>query len=373
MTDKVLCVIELFSGIGGFHLALKSFIASSKLFENSELKVYPFDNNCNANKVYQHNFNIDNVNNKNIEHLNCNDFDNIRPFIITMSPPCQPYSRAGIKKDSNDKRSNALHHFCDEILPKMRYLPNYIILENVIGFETSESCQTFLRSIINCSYQYQILSIDPTQIGIPNTRKRIYILAKLNKTDNDKQVKQLLPDDNKEISIEIISKLSMKNNDIKKLKIGDIITQNDDEEQKEYLVDMEKIDRCKGYKFSIVTRNDYNSECFTKAYATKKKFSKGTGSLFASKLIEKDDIIMFKDKYENLCKEKNDINHQKIMQLLSTVGLRYFTPKEMSLLMGFPSNFSFPDDMNDLRFYKLIGNSVNVKVVTILLSVLLES
>lgn len=369
---KVMNVIELFSGIGGFHLALKSYLKSSKLFKNTQLNLYPFDNNCNANKVYQKNFNII-VNNKNIEHLNHNDLDKLKAFIITMSPPCQPYSRAGIKKDLKDNRSCALHHFCDKILPKMKFLPNYLMLENVIGFESSLSCKHFIKSIIKCGYQYKIYSIDPPQIGIPNTRKRIYILAKKVNTNLNKK-NQI--DTETSIDIDIITKLAMNdyhNYHINKLKIGDFIMKNNDDNNDKYMIDMNKIDKYKGYKFNVVTMNDENSECFTKSYGIKKKFIKGSGSLFASKLIDKDDMIKFKNKYQKLCKIKNDKNHQEIMQLLSNIGLRFFTPREMSLLMGFPSDFLFPNDMNDSQFYKLIGNSVNCHVVTILLSILFET
>lgn len=178
MEKRTLRVIELFSGIGGFHFALKSLLKSyaSTSSLNYELKVYPFDNNCHANKLYEHNFNIKPCN-KNIEHLSSNDFDAIKASMITLSPPCQPYSRAGHQKGADDKRSNALHHFCHQILPKLKHLPTHIMLENVMGFETSKSCQLFLSTLIRCGYQYKIYAISPTQIGIPNTRKRIYILA----------------------------------------------------------------------------------------------------------------------------------------------------------------------------------------------------
>lgn len=369
MSDKVMRVIELFSGIGGFHLALKSFIASSKSFKDYKLKVYPFDNNCNANKVYQHNFNIK-PNNKNIEHLKPNDFDKIKPFIITMSPPCQPYTRAGIQNDSKDKRATALHHIC-KILPKLNFLPNYLMLENVHGFETSKSILLFLKCIIKCGYQYKIYSISPTQIGIPNTRHRIYILAKL-KTNNQQEIIN-----NDDINIEIINKLPKQCGSVQT--IGDIIkrvnNKNNEDEKKDIHIDsicMDKIEKCKGYKFDIVTINDKNSECFTKAYATKKNFAKGTGSLFASRLIQDEDITQFKMRYNKLFQEKNKENHSQVVKLLSNIGLRYFNPKEMCLIMGFPIDFSFPHDMNDQQFYKLLGNSLNIQVVRNLLSILIK-
>ena len=352
--EKVIRVIELFSGIGGFHLALKS----CQSLKDYQLRVYPFDNNCHANKVYEHNFGIK-PNHKNIEHLTANDFDPINPQMITLSPPCQPYSRAGKQNGHNDQRSNALHHFCLQILPKLKNLPSYIMLENVIGFEVSQSCKLFLESLIARDYVYKIYQINPTQIGMPNTRKRIYILAHLKKQIGD------------DANNEILSELPIKNAIKGKQTIGDVLAMNETEEKFEkYVVPMDKISKCKGYKFDIATVLDCDSECFTKAYGTKKNFSKGTGSLFASKLIKKAEINEFKTKYEQLFENGE---HDKIVELLRDVGLRYFSPKEMSLLMGFPSDFSFVDDMNDAQFYKLIGNSVNVRVVSALLDLLVAN
>ena len=55
---KTLRVVELFSGIGGFHLALQSVQRSSASWKESTLRVHAFDNNCHANRVYAHNFGI---------------------------------------------------------------------------------------------------------------------------------------------------------------------------------------------------------------------------------------------------------------------------------------------------------------------------
>lgn len=54
--------------------------------------------------------------------------------------------------------------------------------------------------------------------------------------------------------------------------------------------------------------------------------------------------------------------------------LRFFTPREVANLMCFPETFSFPPDVSTRQMYKLLGNSVNVKVVSwVLLNLLLKS
>lgn len=52
--------------------------------------------------------------------------------------------------------------------------------------------------------------------------------------------------------------------------------------------------------------------------------------------------------------------------------LRYFAPRELLNLFGFPSRFVFPEHVKTKKQYELIGNSVNVKVVSHLLDFLLQ-
>ncbi|CAE8603167.1 unnamed protein product, partial [Polarella glacialis] len=55
-----------------------------------------------------------------------------------LSPPCQPYTRLGRQQDVGDKRASPLLHLT-EMLPKLRQKPKALLVENVVGFETSES------------------------------------------------------------------------------------------------------------------------------------------------------------------------------------------------------------------------------------------
>ena len=56
---------------------------------------------------------------------------------------------------------------------------------------------------------------------------------------------------------------------------------------------------------------------------------------------------------------------------LIPLELRFFTPREIANLMCFPHDFKFPSDLADKHIYKLLGNSVNVLVITNLLRHLL--
>ena len=52
--------------------------------------------------------------------------------------------------------------------------------------------------------------------------------------------------------------------------------------------------------------------------------------------------------------------------------LRFFTPKELLKFHCFSKQFSFPPSLSIIQQYKLIGNSLNVQVVTFLLKILFD-
>lgn len=110
----------------------------------------------------------------------------------------------------------------------------------------------------------------------------------------------------------------------------------------------------------ICTLESKRSCCFTKAYG---KYVEGTGSIFTPKSKNEIDEI-----YEKL----DQTNEEEYLENAKTLQLRFFTPKEVARLMSFPENFSFPNDVTKNQRYKLLGNSVNVKVVSKLIQILFE-
>lgn len=63
-------------------------------------------------------------------------------------------------------------------LPQLKAPPSYILLENVKGFEESESCALALTRLKEAGYSYQQFLLTPNQFGIPNSRLRYYLLAR---------------------------------------------------------------------------------------------------------------------------------------------------------------------------------------------------
>ena len=98
----------------------------------------------------------------------------------------------------------------------------------------------------------------------------------------------------------------------------------------------------------IVTPLSTNSTCFTKSYG---HYAEGTGS-----------VLDFSASNRETSLNKSNLDCSK---------LRYFTPKEIANLMGFPkTDFSFPSNFTIKQQYRLLGNSLNVRVVTSLIKLL---
>eukprot|EP00750_Incisomonas_marina_P001821 INCI11697.1.p1 GENE.INCI11697.1~~INCI11697.1.p1 ORF type:complete len:437 (-),score=73.51 INCI11697.1:14-1324(-) len=96
-----------------------------------------------------------------------------------MSPPCQPHTRNGNKGDSDDPRSAGFRNLL-KILRETRQPPDFLLLENVEGFEGSQSHGALIEAIegAQAAYVYEEYILSPTQFGVPNQRDRYYFLAR---------------------------------------------------------------------------------------------------------------------------------------------------------------------------------------------------
>jgi len=173
MADELLrrlSVVEFYSGIGGMHFALKGCSFPSKVVTAMEI-------NTTANQVYKQNFGDTKLLQKNIEGLTVQEIDNLSADVFVMSPPCQPFTRVGLQGASKDPRTRSFLHIL-ELLPELSRPPDYILMENVKGFETSDTRERFVGTLKSCGYSFQEFLLSPTQFGIPNSRLRYYLVAK---------------------------------------------------------------------------------------------------------------------------------------------------------------------------------------------------
>ena len=103
----------------------------------------------------------------------------LRANMWLLSPPCQPYSRQGLQLGGADKRAGALAHMIGVLEHcAADVLPLYLLLENVVGFESSGMRQQLYRVLVGRGYAVRELWASPAQFGVPNQRTRYFLLAR---------------------------------------------------------------------------------------------------------------------------------------------------------------------------------------------------
>ena len=107
-----------------------------------------------------------------------NDVPDIDLYVCGF--PCQPFSHAGKRKGSKDKRGNVFFS-CYEVIIEVQ--PKYFILENVKGVLTSNKGKDWkviedtLGDFRDLGYQVEWKVLNTKDYGIPQNRERLYIIG----------------------------------------------------------------------------------------------------------------------------------------------------------------------------------------------------
>ena len=110
--------------------------------------------------------------------MTAKELDKLEADFFTICPPCQPFTRQGKRDDCRDHRTDSFFHLMS-LLPQMTHKVKFIFVENVKGFEESETRKCLIQTLHACEMDYREFLVSPTQFGIPNSRLRYYLLAKL--------------------------------------------------------------------------------------------------------------------------------------------------------------------------------------------------
>lgn len=195
--------IDLFAGIGGFHLALHN-IGAECVFA-SEIDRHARDTyktnfkNISPQLFQNNNFNDDI---KKVTEIGEDIQDKIPDFdILCGGFPCQPFSQAGFKKGFEDDRGNLFFDIAKIINEKQ---PDAFFLENVRHLVSHDKGQTFstIQSIIENDLNYSFYSavLKATDFGLPQHRPRIFIVGFKNDTYfGDKNEEFKFPEPKKEL------------------------------------------------------------------------------------------------------------------------------------------------------------------------------
>ncbi|UYV80899.1 TRDMT1 [Cordylochernes scorpioides] len=351
-------VLELYSGIGGMHCALDEAGVEYEV-------VAAIDINVNNNQVYKHNFPGDKVLTKHIQSLSLKDFNKWQVDLVTMSPPCQPFTRSGcrqgLKAGSKDFRCQSFLYILS-LLPKLQPLPRYLLLENVWGFETSDTCSLLLATLRQCGYTYRQFLLSPSQVGVPNSRLRYYLLAELlscggvssSLPDQEissslpahcQEISSTLPADCEEISSSLPADCNISSTDCQvssTLPAADYeeisSTLNAEDEELELNLLPEKLYSTYLQVLDIVGPSSIRSCCFTRSYG---RYLKGTGSLVETFSIGERSLTF--NSYN-----PHAYHNKTPLQKMEDGRLRFFTPREVANIMCFPASYTYTDGSSDL-------------------------
>lgn len=166
--------IDLFAGIGGFHMAFDKVGAEC---------VFASEWDVHARKTYIANFekvspklfssgnfagDITKIDKKSIP-----DFD-----ILTGGFPCQPFSQAGFKKGFEDTRGTLFFDIAEIIKVKK---PKAFFLENVRGLLNHNNGKTFeiIKKTIteDLGYSFNFSIVRASDYGLPQHRPRLFMVG----------------------------------------------------------------------------------------------------------------------------------------------------------------------------------------------------
>lgn len=159
--------IDLFCGLGGFHIALKGL--GHKCVFASEIEKHLIEN-------YKKNFNL--KPHGDIRKLKIKDIP--KHDILCAGFPCQPFSKAGKQSGFSHKVAGNMFYYILKILKIKR--PKYLILENVPNLYWHNGGKTWKmmhKKLEYLGYKIQNKILSPINFGIPQTRDRFYIIGKL--------------------------------------------------------------------------------------------------------------------------------------------------------------------------------------------------
>lgn len=290
---KGLKFIDLFSGIGGTRLGFE---------DDNTVNVFSSEWDKFAVKTYEANFG----DKPSGDITQVNEADIPEHDILLAGFPCQPFSSIGKRGGFKDETQGTL--FFDILRILDYHKPAMLLLENVPGLLTIDegrTMETVMGSLDELGYDVQYKVLDSADFGLPQRRKRVYIVGFL----KELQVKYEYPEPTVTEHTPISSILE-----------GDV----------------------EGYTISKKLQENY-------------LFKKDDGK---PQVVDKDS--------DELAKTLVSTYH-KVQRLTGTfvrggeTGLRLLSRNEIKALQGFPLDFKLP--VSRTQAYRQLGNSVPVPVV----------
>ena len=388
-------MLDLFSGIGGFHKGFEQAGYKLDWVGFSEVDKY-------SSAVYKHRF-------KNVKDLGdvrtIQSKDLPKIDLITFGSPCQDFSQA------SGSRSGLKGHRSSLIRESIRLIseckPHTFIWENVKGTFSSNNGEDFwaiIQAFINIGgYRLEWELLNSRWFQVPQNRERIYLIGHLgggsgrtvfplretSKSASEISLKQIgtIEEDSEATRVYDANGLSktIKDSGVMGVKTGlyEIKEATHKGYKEAYIGDSVDITQLnsktrrgrvgKGVSHTLDTGQN---QCVV----TNPKIKEATynyGSKALNKTLEKenlgkDDIKaldLYNHKAQDICPTLTEPHHNSL-RLYEKSRIRRLTPIECERLQGFPDNFTSKGIINNevtsisnSQRYKQLGNAVTVNVV----------
>jgi DNA (cytosine-5)-methyltransferase 1 len=353
--------IDLFAGIGGFHIAMH---------ENGGKCVFASEIDKFARQTYEHNFKSkspelfengyfnEDITDVNLDYKNIPDFD-----VLCAGFPCQPFSHAGLKKGFDDTRGTLFFNIKEIIRvkiegnknnPKIK-IPQVLLLENVKGFKNHDKGNTYNvieKTLHTLGYEVQAEVLNSKHFGVPQNRERIFIVAWYKGLVDKKEFKFPFGLDE---NSNVIYKKEDRDEKAIKVNVGSILLSQEELEQfeeqdkKTYTISeklwaghkrrrIEHAQKGNGFGYSSFNQNSPYTSTISARY--------------------------YKDGSEILIEQNNITDRPNRPRKLH--------PKEAARLQGYPIDIWYEIPVSDNQAYKQFGNSVSVPVVKTLAKEILK-
>ncbi|MDB5166915.1 MAG: cytosine methyltransferase [Candidatus Saccharibacteria bacterium] len=288
--------IDLFAGIGGTRLGFES--AGGECIYTSEWDPH-------SQKTYFANFgDFPDGDITKVKASDIPDFD-----VLLAGFPCQPFSSIGKRQGFKHATQGTLFYDVARIIEEKK--PRSFLLENVPGLVTHDKGNTFkviLEALNTLGYNVSYKILDSSKFGVPQQRKRMYIVGFR---------KDLVPDDFE-------------------------------------------------FEYPVGTNDKVYINRFLEEGAEGYGISERLQKSYIYKLDDGRPMVV--DKNSKIHVKTLVASYHKIQRLTGTfvkdgdTGLRLFTQSECKAIMGFPKNFVVP--VSRTQMYRQFGNSVVVPVIS---------
>jgi DNA (cytosine-5)-methyltransferase 1 len=178
--------IDLFAGIGGFHIAFHNAgcecVFACEIDKFARLTYYNNFLKISPNLFANNNF-FEDIQKVKTEQIP--DFD-----ILCAGFPCQPFSQIGFKNGFLEQKENRGNMFFEIIKILQIKKPTAFFLENVRNLKKHDNGKTFdtiKKSINNLGYSFYYKIIKASDYGLPQHRPRLFMVG----FKNEKNFKDL--------------------------------------------------------------------------------------------------------------------------------------------------------------------------------------